>query len=107
MATRNHPTPQEYDEHPADLMEQVQALYPDDAALRQVALTAAARYRRGELTPEQAGVRLAKARRAEAEARAVARMVGTLAVADGGTHAGTAAKMGITRKALLTWLGPR
>ncbi|MFE4461450.1 hypothetical protein ACFROC_29210 [Nocardia tengchongensis] len=93
----------------AAIAEQVHALYPkpDDDFLRRATLAAVVRYWRGNLSLEDAGARLAQARRAEAEARAVARQLGTLAVGDGGSQAGTAAKLGVDRQALLKWLGLR
>ncbi|MEV0766565.1 hypothetical protein [Nocardia sp. NPDC050435] len=94
---------------PATDTELVAAMFPapEDAPLRQAAAEAAERYRRGELSLEQIGARLAEARRAEAAARAAARIAGVLAVRSGGSKAGTAAALGVDRMALLKWLGER
>jgi hypothetical protein len=87
--------------------EQVRALHPGDEPLQHVALAAVVRYWRGTLTLEDAGAQLSQARRAEAEARAVARQLGILAVGDGGSVLGTANTLGIDRQALLKWLGKK
>jgi transcriptional regulator of acetoin/glycerol metabolism len=114
MDTRNHddqphPDQGKQDEPAAHITERVRALWPEpaDEPLRRAALTAATHFSDGTLTIEDIGAQLAQARHAEAEARAAARMVGILAVENGATKSGTAAKLGIDRMALLTWLGLR
>lgn len=91
----------------ATLEAEVRALYPDDEPLQREVLEAVARYRCGELTLEDIGAALAQARRADAVARAVARQVGVLAVANQEKETQVAAKLGVDRMALRGWLGKR
>ncbi|PJE22361.1 MAG: hypothetical protein CK431_17015 [Mycobacterium sp.] len=83
--------------------------HPDaeDAATRDAALVAAARYLAGALTPADAGRTLARARARATAALAAARQVAVMAVADGASEAETARDVGVDRMALRRWLGKR
>lgn len=80
---------------------------PDDADLREAALIAACQYLLGEITVEQAGTDLGRARMAEQRARAAAMQVAVMAVQDGAEKSPTARAGAIDRMRLLEELGER
>lgn len=89
---------------------EIDAYYPDpdEQREREVALSAVVQYLLGEMTTEEAGRKLVKARLREREARVAATWVGVMAVrSEGRKKATTAAEVGIDRMALLEALGER
>lgn len=80
---------------------------PDDADLREAALSAAVQYLLGDITPEQAAAELAAARLVQARASAAAQQIAAMMVFDGVPKARAARQCGIDRMTLLTRLGER
>lgn len=79
----------------------IAARYPDNAADREAALTAATRYLLGELTVEEAGRRRRETRDAERHARVQAVQVAAMAEEDGMPTAVAARAAGIDRQVLI------
>lgn len=81
--------------------------YPGDERTgeRHAAMAAVPKYLDGMVTLESAAKELARARRAEARALAVALQVGAMAIADGVSEAEVARQLGVTRKTLRRGLG--
>jgi hypothetical protein len=79
----------------------------DDEQVREIALLTAAKYLTGAVDPADVGKTLAKARLKAEEQLAAARVIATLAVADGRPEATTASEVGVDRMALRRWLGKR
>lgn len=79
----------------------IAARYPDNAADREAALTAATRYLLGELTVEEAGRRRRETMAAERHARVQAVQVAAMAEEDGMPTAVAARAAGIDRQVLI------
>lgn len=81
--------------------------YPGNERIdeRHAAVGAAQKYLEGAVTLASAAKELARARRAEARALAVALQVGAMAIDDGTSEAEVARQLGITRKTLRRGLG--
>lgn len=79
--------------------------YPDDADAVNAALSAAVQYLLGETGPEDAGREIARLTAALEDARAAARVVAVLAIADRESESALAARMGVTRMTVRKWLG--
>lgn len=93
----------------ADEDERIDARYPDpdEADLREAALSAAVQYLLGETTVDDAGRRLGHARWEAAMAVAVSQQLAAMAVADGTSEVKAAAAAGIDRMTLRKTLGKR
>ena len=89
----------------AAIWDDVDGRYPDDADAVNAALSAAVQYLLGETGPESAGREIARRTAALEDARAAARVVAVLAIADGESENALAARMGVTRVTVRKWLG--
>ena len=88
----------------AAIWDDVDGRYPDDADAVNAALVAAVQYLLGETGPESAGREIARRTAALEDARAAARVVAVLAIADGESENALAARMGVTRMTVRKWL---
>lgn len=101
----------------AAIWDDVDGRYPDglqcrrgcgghvDADAVNAALSAAVQYLLGETGPKDAGREIARLTAALEDARAAARAVAVLAIADGESESALAARMGVTRVTVRKWLG--
>lgn len=89
----------------AAIWDDVDGRYPDDADAVNAALSAAVQYLLGETGPEDAGREIARLTAALEDARAAARVVAVLAIADRESESALAARMGVTRMTVRKWLG--
>ena len=87
------------------IWDDVTGRYPDDQDAATAALSAAVQYLVGETGPESAGREIARRTAALEDARAAARVVAVLAIADGESENALAARMGVTRVTVRKWLG--
>ena len=88
----------------AAIWDDVDGRYPDDADAATAALSAAVQYLVGETRPEDAGREIARLAASLEDARAAARAVAVLAIADGESESALAARMGVTRMTVRKWL---
>ena len=86
------------------IWDDVTGRYPDDQDAATAALSAAVQYLVGETRPEDAGHEIARRTAALEDARAAARVVAVLAIADGESENALAARMGVTRMTVRKWL---
>lgn len=86
------------------IWDDVTGRYPDDQDAATAALSAAVQYLVGETRPEDAGREIARLTASLEDARAAARAVAVLAIADGESESALAARMGVTRMTVRKWL---
>ena len=86
------------------IWDDVTGRYPDDQDAATAALSAAVQYLVGETRPEDAGHEIARLTASLEDARAAARAVAVLAIADGESESALAARMGVTRMTVRKWL---
>lgn len=86
------------------IWDDVTGRYPDDQDAATAALSAAVQYLVGETRPEDAGRDIARLTASLEDARAAARAVAVLAIADGESESALAARMGVTRMTVRKWL---
>ena len=87
------------------IWDDVTGRYPDDQDAATAALSAAVQYLVGETRPEDAGREIARLTASLEDARAAARVVAVLAIADGESENALAARMGVTRMTVRKWIG--
>ena len=87
------------------IWDDVTGRYPGDQDAATAALSAAVQYLVGETRPEDAGREIARLTASLEDARAAARAVAVLAIADGESENALAARMGVTRMTVRKWLG--
>lgn len=80
---------------------------PDEADERNAALSAAVQYLLGDADASTAGAELAAARAAAERAMVAAQQIAVMTVADGGSEAETARRIGVTRMTVRQALGKR